>query len=379
MTFRGDAYRVLGVPPDASTVDVKRAYRRLAKRHHPDAGEGSVARFLEVQAAYEVLMRADGSGGPGHGASRTAGRRPAQQSPRNAGSRRASGETPGDQKPPPPPGTEWARRPRERGTRPTTSTDAATGSGAAGERGRRARDPRKATLGSTTYDEAGEAADPTWDGAEWYGPASGTYWTVNPKEYADPRKHGPEYTARWAARHGGTGAPTMAPPAAAGRPADTAAPPTQAPAAGVPSRQATGSRVAPASTPRTSTGVGHPAWPRPRERFIIGALGWLPFGALLAAAVGLPGGLIATLPLQVVGLIGMLRAPRVAWASAGGLAAVVAFAIPGVAVVAALGVVVQPGGPAPVGLIVLAALAWCGGVGVASSGRLIVPPWRVGA
>ena len=38
--------------------------------------------------------------------------------------------------------------------------------------------------------------DPDWGGASWYGTSSGTYWTLNPKEYADPRKHGPEYQAR---------------------------------------------------------------------------------------------------------------------------------------------------------------------------------------
>ena len=32
--------------------------------------------------------------------------------------------------------------------------------------------------------------------AEWVGADSGTYWRVNPKEYADPRKHGAEYRAR---------------------------------------------------------------------------------------------------------------------------------------------------------------------------------------
>jgi hypothetical protein len=57
--------------------------------------------------------------------------------------------------------------------------------------------PRKATPGSTTYDEAAEIPlDPEWDGGAWYGPSSGTYWTINPREYADPRKHGPEYLAR---------------------------------------------------------------------------------------------------------------------------------------------------------------------------------------
>ena len=42
--------------------------------------------------------------------------------------------------------------------------------------------------------------DPAWQGASWYGQSSGEYWTVNPREYADPRKHGPEYQARAAAR-----------------------------------------------------------------------------------------------------------------------------------------------------------------------------------
>ncbi len=55
--------------------------------------------------------------------------------------------------------------------------------------------PRKATLGSTTYDGA-VTEPPAWDGSAWYGAASGTYWTVNPREYADPRKHGPEYLGR---------------------------------------------------------------------------------------------------------------------------------------------------------------------------------------
>ena len=56
---------------------------------------------------------------------------------------------------------------------------------------------RKATPGSTTYDEAADAPlDPAWEGGSWYGPSSRTYWTINPREYADPRKHGPEYQAR---------------------------------------------------------------------------------------------------------------------------------------------------------------------------------------
>ena len=57
-----DPYRVLGLPRGASLDEVKRAYRRLAKQHHPDSGgQRTLARFLEIQAAYEQLV----GGGPG--------------------------------------------------------------------------------------------------------------------------------------------------------------------------------------------------------------------------------------------------------------------------------------------------------------------------
>lgn len=51
-------------------------------------------------------------------------------------------------------------------------------------------------MGSTSYDEARDPSDATWSGASWYGGSSGEYWIVNPREYADPRKHGPEYQQR---------------------------------------------------------------------------------------------------------------------------------------------------------------------------------------
>ena len=56
--FEKDFYAVLGVPSDASAEDVKKAYRKLARRHHPDANSGDVAaetRFKEVGEAYGVL------------------------------------------------------------------------------------------------------------------------------------------------------------------------------------------------------------------------------------------------------------------------------------------------------------------------------------
>src|SRR5262245_36243741 len=73
MTQLRDPYVVLGLPRSASLDDVKRAYRRLAKQHHPDSGgERTLARFLEIQAAYEQLVhgRPGTSGWPAGGASR---------------------------------------------------------------------------------------------------------------------------------------------------------------------------------------------------------------------------------------------------------------------------------------------------------------------
>jgi molecular chaperone DnaJ len=49
-----DLYEILGVPRDASDEDIKRAYRRLAREHHPDAG-GDEEEFKELTTAYEVL------------------------------------------------------------------------------------------------------------------------------------------------------------------------------------------------------------------------------------------------------------------------------------------------------------------------------------
>jgi curved DNA-binding protein len=52
-----DYYSILGVPRDASTDAVKRAYRRLARKYHPDVSKEPNAeeRFKEVNEAYEVL------------------------------------------------------------------------------------------------------------------------------------------------------------------------------------------------------------------------------------------------------------------------------------------------------------------------------------
>lgn len=49
-----NAYETLGVPKGASDEDIKRAYRKLAAKHHPDRG-GDTAKFQEIQGAYETL------------------------------------------------------------------------------------------------------------------------------------------------------------------------------------------------------------------------------------------------------------------------------------------------------------------------------------
>ena len=53
-----DPYKVLGVSPDASDEEIKQAYRRLAKKYHPDLNQGSeeaAQKMQEVNAAYEQI------------------------------------------------------------------------------------------------------------------------------------------------------------------------------------------------------------------------------------------------------------------------------------------------------------------------------------
>ena len=59
-----DPYQVLGVSPTASDDEVKKAYRTLCKKYHPDANVGkpdaaqTEKKFMEVQQAYEEIMAA---------------------------------------------------------------------------------------------------------------------------------------------------------------------------------------------------------------------------------------------------------------------------------------------------------------------------------
>ncbi len=248
MANDADPYRTLGLTRDATLDEVRRAYRRLAKANHPDAaGEAALPRFLAIQAAYDTIAGPD-SGPRRPGAARAAGA--------------AGGRRPWDPDRDRTDATYRAYGGRPRRARPTGGSG--PGRGPSGERPSRERPgadrppgprtprpdrpPNKATLGSTSYDGAdAEPFEPDWGGASWYGTTSGTYWTLNPKEYADPRKHGPEYQARARRQLSGSedadgidpGTPAPAPPPEPDAPAPSRHAPS-GPATGDPERPGAG-------------------------------------------------------------------------------------------------------------------------------------------
>jgi molecular chaperone DnaJ len=60
----GDYYEILGVSRDAGKEEIKRAYRRLARKYHPDVNKepGAEDRFKEINRAYEVLSEPETRG-----------------------------------------------------------------------------------------------------------------------------------------------------------------------------------------------------------------------------------------------------------------------------------------------------------------------------
>jgi hypothetical protein len=203
-----DPYRTLGWHPGRRYDPL--AYRRLAGE--PPTRRGGRRGSLAIQAAYEMLTEGRGGSRPAAAAVAQAARqcggapwaRPARA---RIDSRRGSAPAYRRERTA---GGSATRGRASTGRAGATGGGAATGSGAGagapgGERppgqtrrpGTGRRSPNKATLGSTSYDAAeDEPFEPEWAGGTWYGASSGTYWTLNPKEYADPRKHGPEYQRR---------------------------------------------------------------------------------------------------------------------------------------------------------------------------------------
>jgi hypothetical protein len=465
MTPGSDPHRTLGLNPGATPAEIKRAYRRLAKAYHPDsAGERALPRFLAIQAAYERLTASQpggtAAGGPGQPTRRGSDPGPAPPPaarPRSADTERAratrdpfrtrstrSGGDPAGATSGPATGAGPTGRPGPTGrTRPTDASGGAAG-GAGGRSpgtgrgsGRRARP--KATIGSTSYDGSeNEPFEPGWSGATWYGADSGTYWTINPKEYADPRKHGPEYLAR-ARRNlrkeaglnepGGTidpdlepdGGPDRAPgpagadprargPAAAGPgspvadgPAGNRAnrPPRERPSQAAPATPSAASGLpspGPAAVPAPS-GHGQPvarfSWPDParvlgswRGRAVLAALAWLPIGLAIFGIHGQVTGCArftasCTDPIawsvwipQAIAIVLLLASPRLAWIAASGSLVLIALTAP-LAAILTVGSGGRPPSPDTTELLIVTmAVGWLCGVGIALSGRVPLPPWR---
>ena len=293
-----EAWRVLGLPSAPTVEAVKQAYRGLAKSLHPDAAGGTAkpAAFARLTEAYEVAL-SEASAANRHGATRSRPSSPPPPRQRSAPRRDAA-----------------PREPEARGTRP------------------------RATPGSTTYDGAGpEDGDQPWDGAEWVGADSGTYWRVNPKEYADPRKHGAEYRARGK------------------RPVR---------------RDRSEQRVSPteaAYVTEEERGLAPVRWPSTVWRLFYALAGWLPWLALPMSPLAIG------VELLLLGLF--LLVPRVAWAAAHGTAALLMVAAAWLAF-GLIGLPLPGSGETQLLAGAICAALYLLGALLAAAGRFRARPWH---
>lgn len=258
-------------------------------------------------------------------------------------------------------------------------------------------------MGSTSYDEVHEPFDPTWSGAAWYGPSTGEYWRVNPREYADPRKHGPEYQARAASRadrerarrdevdaarrrragpgssaRGGRGeSPGPRPPAADPPPAS----PESAAAAGA--GPAPEPDRGPAGDPAGARGgdpwgpwvAGPRSWRPAWRRLGPAAIAWPPLGIVVAQLIGDATGCATfqascTAPAelypwvaQVAIVAALLALPGAARVLAAGTLTSLVVALPAAAVLAASGATYSPT-RGPLALFLALVIAWLIGVAI---------------
>ena len=111
--FRGDPYRVLDVPSDASDGEIKRRWRELARDHHPDRAPSNskeaddlTRRMARINAAYDLLRdperRARFDASPGGHAAAARSRRHHGRGGRNGNGFRAPDGEPRPSGPPPP-------------------------------------------------------------------------------------------------------------------------------------------------------------------------------------------------------------------------------------------------------------------------------------
>jgi curved DNA-binding protein CbpA len=422
-----DPYRTLGLSPGAPIDEIRRAYRRLAKANHPDsAGEAALPRFLAIQAAYEMLVAGHGratrspgrstrtSTNPGPTPRADPGRagatRDAYGRTRRAGASAGAGRTGATDGGPRPSGA-----PGSRPGAADRSAPGGTGGSSTGERpksGSGRGSHKKATLGSTSYDAAeDEPFEPEWAGGSWYGAGSGTYWTLNPKEYADPRKHGPEYQRR--ARRRLDGLEPEDPDADASFSGDDFESRSSETDAGSPGRQEFDGRWAYPDDAaedradwREDPGVVWTRWSpdvqraRPTldeiadrildgrigfgARLVVAFLGWVPIAALIAwlagelsgcgrytASCSDPSGIWTLIPLFVV-YMALVLVPRAAGLSAAGLLGSLALAVPAAVILSAGGGSRQPDASVAV-LNVLFVVGYLVGVVLATARKL---GWR---